>query len=520
MMLRKQLSCAILLAMAGHSAHAFEFYLNKTFGDYSRQNTETTNKAPDVFLFKTHLVDLDNDGDKDIWIGTNQIWLNNGKAQFFKKDDLSEEKDNANNRIILVDIDNDGDIDKIDSNIVYLNDGKANFTISIPHVLSFQREDFAMTPLYFVDLNNDQKLDLFWTRLEHEDLHIGLNDDSVPFIADPNNLNTQFTIQDMTYEEQQAYVPNKYAMIEQSTPSFNVGVIAHDGAGDITFADVDNDGDLDFWAPIRDLDGSISLYFNNGAGQFTESTQQAFLKKLNVNPTAENPYAHLSLAIETGDIDNDGDLDAWVSSISEDFYQVGGEGSPAHILINDGTGQFTPLEQDFGTPLDSTDIKLVDIDNDGDLDGLEVSFTKETPAKDEFRTKILKIWLNDGTGHFTDSHYDIKGFYGAKVEVADLNNDGLKDIVVGNQVWLNGVNKVNISLFDWLEAKFPKLFPKAVKILNFIFGDWEYRYYPSVKTYVGVNTKEQKIYVLGDAFGGLKELGSKKEFLEIISKEQ
>jgi len=522
MILKKKLTCAILLATLGQSAHSFEFFLDRTFGDYADKEL-TAQTFPGTFEFKTNLVDIDNDGDIDIWMNTSLIWFNNGKGRFSKKNILSKNKEDNVARVILVDIDNDGDIDQIVSSNVYLNDGQGNLTPDSGHILSFINNDIDLYPLYFIDLNNDQKLDLISTSskwilnpeydgsnpfnqylLKRNPLLISLNDDTVPFLV---NENAPSYFDKMTDEEIQAFIPNKYRALEQDTSyfdtTFNSHTIIREGINELIFADVDNDGDVDFWISQKAGNLHFSLLLNDGTGQFTESTQADFFASFDFDGAK-------SSAIATGDIDNDGDLDAWISRTSDDE-----TGAPAVILINDGSGQFTQLPQDFGMDLNSTGITMIDIDNDGDLDGLEVSLIEGSSVNQPTAiTNKLKIWLNDGTGKFTNSHIDIAGFYGAKVEVADLNNDGLIDIVVGNQVWMNGVEKVNIAFFDWLEAKFPTFFPKAVKVLNFIFGDWEYRYYPSVKTYVGINKKEQAVYVLGDAFGGLKRMGSQQEWIE------
>jgi len=193
------------------------------------------------------------------------------------------------------------------------------------------------------------------------------------------------------------------------------------------------------------------------------------------------------------------------------------------LLFNDGSGHFTQSEQQnyfdtFFSDNGSSNVALKaavgDIDNDGDLDALTVGYAKDVEIKaGKFTPMTLTIWLNDGTGHFTDSHKNINGFFGTKVQVADFNKDGLKDIMVGNQIWMGGVNQENSNLCDWAERKFPVFFPR--RTADLISGKWEYRYYPSVKTYIGVDTDQDKIYVLGDVFKGLKEVGNKQEMIKM-----
>ncbi len=105
-MMKKKLSCAILLATFGQSAFSFDFFLHKTFDTKNHSHSALT------FLFKTNLADIDNDGDIDILVGSNDLWLNNGQAHFVI-DHTPDEEILGKNRVFLVDIDNDGDMGQL-----------------------------------------------------------------------------------------------------------------------------------------------------------------------------------------------------------------------------------------------------------------------------------------------------------------------------------------------------------------------------------------------------------------------
>src|SRR5207249_2862794 len=69
------------------------------------------------------------------------------------------------------------------------------------------------------------------------------------------------------------------------------------------------------------------------------------------------------------------------------------------LLINDGTGHFTD-ETASRLPnitLSSSRAEFADVDNDGDLDLYIVN-----GGTSRFGTAQGKLYLNDGTGHFTD----------------------------------------------------------------------------------------------------------------------
>ena len=70
--------------------------------------------------------------------------------------------------------------------------------------------------------------------------------------------------------------------------------------------------------------------------------------------------------IDTGDIDNDGDLDILEGKDGQEY---------STSYLNDGTGHFVeaPLPQAIGT---SSFLTLLDTDNDGDLDLLETNATR------------------------------------------------------------------------------------------------------------------------------------------------
>lgn len=86
-------------------------------------------------------------------------------------------------------------------------------------------------------------------------------------------------------------------------------------------------------------------------------------------------------AIAVGDIDGDGDNDIVTAN----------SGQANRIYLNDGTGQFSDVDESLGTNQDSQDIALIDLDKDEDLD-LIVSNTNE---------QTIEIWSNDGAGNFS-----------------------------------------------------------------------------------------------------------------------
>ena len=88
----------------------------------------------------------------------------------------------------------------------------------------------------------------------------------------------------------------------------------------------------------------------------------------------------ISVAVTLGDLDGDGDLDAFVANVYN---------APNRVLLNDGLGNFSDSGQSLGNG-SSYDVSLADIDGDGDLDAFVAN---RSTASD-------RVWLNDGTGTF------------------------------------------------------------------------------------------------------------------------
>ena len=173
---------------------------------------------------------------------------------------------------------------------------------------------------------------------------------------------------------------------------------------DVAFGDLDGDGDLDAFIANGSQDGSGNAAWLNDGQANFTLSQQAL-----GNGTA----------VALGDLDGDGDLDAFIT----------GYDGISQVWTNDGAGVFTasrdPVETRGGFEL-----ALGDLDGDGDLDAVIARLEHNT------------VLLNDGEGEFIDSGQRLGHAISAAIALADLDGDGDLDVLFAGweepaQVWLN-----------------------------------------------------------------------------------
>ncbi len=182
----------------------------------------------------------------------------------------------------------------------------------------------------------------------------------------------------------------------------------------VAIGDVDGDGDPDMYVP--DANGGADQLFVNDGGVFT--------------PTASGVSSNAGAA-RFGDFDDDGDYDLFLA----DGYNTG-DAVHGHIYLNDGAGNFEELDGAIPAPAqgsDPDDVDLLDVDGDFDLDILLNNHSGGN-----------ELWLNDGTGMFTDATAGLPAFpavgYHYGPAVCDVDGDGDLDVWVDNMA--SGYNEM------------------------------------------------------------------------------
>ena len=178
----------------------------------------------------------------------------------------------------------------------------------------------------------------------------------------------------------------------------------------VPLGDLDGDGDLD--AFVANYGGQANRVWTNSGGAVFSDTGQ----------TLGSGHSH---GAALADLDGDGDLDAFVANSNNEANRV---------WLNSGAAVFSDTGETLGTA-DSLAAALGDLDGDGDLDAFVANYEAANV-----------VWSNSGNASFSQAW---SGGAGANksydVALGDLNGDGHLDAVVANlgganTVWTNAGN--------------------------------------------------------------------------------
>ena len=223
--------------------------------------------------------------------------------------------------------------------------------------------------------------------------------------------------------------------------------------GGLALLDVEGDGDIDIYmvqggsiVDQNQTEFKNQLFLNDGHGHFTDGTEASGL--------ADTGFG---TGVTTGDYDNDGDLDLYVTNVRAN-----------RLLMNDGTGHFTDVTERAGVGCErwSASSTFFDMENDGDLDLFVTNYIDWNPETERecwaksgqldychpqsYRAPSKDmLYRNNGDGTFTDVSEEA-GIHtvwgnGLGVVIGDINNDGYQEIFVANdemnnQLWVNQGN--------------------------------------------------------------------------------
>lgn len=339
--------------------------------------------------------DFDGDGWVDLYIlqggvSANHLYLNQRDGTFLERaTERGLDYQGVHMAVTAADYDSDGDIDIFISSaepphLLLINDGTGHFTLSSTNFSS--PASFAVSPSWG-DIDNDGLLDLAlgaWT-IGDENLSIRKNNGS------------------------------GFTFSQELVKSWNYSSV---------FADLNGDRFQDLIA-VSDF-GQTSWYFNNQSGIFLP---------------AGASDVDFGMGSAVGDIDNDGDLDLFITSILDlEDTEVVTPASGNRLLINDGNGGFSDITETAGVRdgFWGWGALFGDLDNDGDLDLFHVNGWQDTRgsgATTRYDNKPARLYENLGNNVF-DEVAEASGVadrgQGRCAVSFDFDNDGDLDLFIVN----------------------------------------------------------------------------------------
>ena len=425
-------------------------YKNDGLGHFSEW--QTINLA-DYNPHTTFFDDVDGDGDLDIFSlenstetsfvtllkndGTNHFVLD--KKSFFAQLPYVRKS-------IKIDLDNDRDNDFVllsgDQLVFCINDGNG----------SYSKELMSDTPFY--------RLNYF----DMEDVNGDLLPDAILGGYGSGGTASQ-TIKEQAESTHLFINKGDFSFVKKETFQNDYTI----GGAAVSFIDYDHDGDEDIYRNVKDKVGEESTHYgeileNDGSGEFTETfvnitstsglsyvkdfnndqyddlmvlgvnsfgvkSAEMYINKQNKSfKVAQNsPFrTHKSSSTDLSDVDRDGDLDVLVSG------ELLRETEGTLLYVNDGEGNYTEDTRQYFLGYGLSKSIFIDTNNDG---------------YDDIISGGKMLYVNNGDGSFGEGErLNMIDFF--DVEVADIDNDGLDDVVAANYNYIRWYRNIGNGAFE------------------------------------------------------------------------
>jgi hypothetical protein len=382
-------------------------------------------------------LDYDNDGWLDVYLvngasltgaapsppPVNHLYRNRGDGTFSDVTAASGTGDPGYGMgCSAADYDNDGDQDlyvaNFGPNVLYRNEGNGTFS-------DVTRQAGVGDPRWasscgFLDYDRDGDLDLFVTN--YVDYAVAADvpcaEGTIRSYCDPD---TYSPITDLLYRNEGN---GTFSDVTRQAGITGLGR----GLG-VAFLDYDDDGDTDVYVAN---DGTMNLLYRNEGESFIEVGLQAGVWY------NRDGRAQAGMGVDAGDLDGDGRLDLVVGNFAMEtntFFRNLGQGQFEDATERCGLGQPSYMPLTFG-------LKLLDYDNDGDLDLFSanghVLDNAETITPGQTYAQANMMMRNGGDGRLSDASAELgpdftKANVGRAAAAADYDNDGDLDLLVSTE---------------------------------------------------------------------------------------
>ena len=350
---------------------------------YGQVTFESSGQQPDQLKgWGVALGDFNEDGSLDAFVTSSsgyQVYFGDGTGLFTKTTQRLTSASNWTDTPAVGDINNDGHLEVITGNTVWLNDGKGHFTNMVAVT-----DDIG--PLQIADLNGDGHLDIFAI---------------------------------VNYSAGRVYFNDGVGNFTNSGQRLGDGTIGSGQIALIALGDINNDGSIDAitagWRWNNSTQCPNQIWINDGAGNFTLSSRQieegnSHVHGINLLDLNGDGWLDLVLAIqdttrcgriymndqagnlirgsnipsrsgedvEPADFNGDGIVDIFIAQSQQ----------PSRVWLNDANGSLT----DGGVRLGNNcywDTAVGDFNNDGRPDIIAVGFIWGSGA-----AAPVEVWLN------------------------------------------------------------------------------------------------------------------------------
>ncbi len=347
--------------------------------------------------FRIEMGDLDLDGDQDLVLSGEhgiRIWWKEDNGRYREELLPSGMYGDSTGGMALVDFDGDGDLDLISGRNpvgIWLNQFPGPFQPT-PTGLPF--ESLTTTRTVVADFDLDGISDLYLATAGQDRLFLTVASTPRTLVDRTGWLTPDLRSSELALAgdwDQDGWPDlaligdgelRVFLQLPGTTPSFSLSqeeAIA--GATSLATADLDGDGDLDFYLG---RDGDDSLFLNDGSGNFQES------------PGRIPAHPAITSGVALSDHDGDGDLDIALAHSGDTEAECWNR-----RLRNDGAGFFQEAGLMVGAPIPNPGVIAEDLDLDGDEDLLFLSQRRSRNT----------LHFADGAGRFSPAHSSLPGFY-------------------------------------------------------------------------------------------------------------